>query len=171
MSSPLGCRSAGKSCPNRFDLLGQPAWIAAVMDESIQVSRTSFSPRNSRPPHLGQVFSGNLSFLGSTGRSPSSGMIVDSHFVQYHTGIGVAKILCLEITQSQSRDSAQSMSRCLAKGGTQSSFPVHSTTFCVRSRVFMNHWGLAMISTGVWHRQHVPIFCCIVSVLLSSPFA
>src|SRR5713226_8459725 len=169
MSSPFGCKLAGKSCPNKSVLPGHPAWIAAVMDESIQVSSTSFSPRNSRLPHLGQVSSGGLSFLGSTGSFPSSGIIVVSHFAQYHTGIGVANILCREITQSHSRDSAQSISRCLAKGGTQSSFPAHSTTFCVRSRVFMNHWGLAMISTGVWHRQHVPIFCCVVSVLLSSP--
>src|SRR2546422_6485885 len=59
----------------------------------------------------------------------SSGKTVASQFVQYQTGIGVAKILCLEITQSQSRDSAQSMSRCLEKGGIQSSFSAHSTTF------------------------------------------
>src|SRR6266705_1218789 len=115
------------------------------MDESIHVSSTSVSPLTSRLPHLEHFSCGGLSLRGSTGRLFSSGKTVASQFVQYQTGIGVAKILCLEITQSQSRDSAQSMSRCLEKGGTQSSFPAHSTTFCVRSRVFMNHWGLAMI--------------------------
>src|SRR6266496_1281185 len=109
------------------------------MDESIHVSSTSVSPRSSRLPHLGHFSSGGLSLRGSTGRLFSSGMIVDSHLVQYQTGMGVAKILCLEITQSQSRDSAQSMSRCLENGGIQSSFPAHSTTFWVISRVFMNH--------------------------------
>src|SRR5712692_2615784 len=139
MSSPFGCKLAGKSCPNKSVLLGHPAWMAAVIDESIQVSSTSFSPRNSRLPHLGHGSSGGLSFLGSTGRFSSSGKIIASHLAQYHTGMGVANILCLEITQSQSRDSAQSTSRCFANDGTQSSFPAHSTTLCVRSRVFMNH--------------------------------
>src|SRR5206468_4383714 len=109
------------------------------MDESIHVSSTSVSPRSSRLPHLEHFSSGGLSLRGSTGKLSASGMMVDSHFVQYQTGIGVAKILCLEITQSQSRDSAQSTSRCLEKGGIQLSFPAHSTTFRVMSRVFMNH--------------------------------
>src|SRR6267143_588668 len=102
------------------------------MEESIHVSRTSVSPRSSRLPQLGHFSSGGLSLRGSTGRLFSSGMIVDSHFVQYQTGIGVAKILCLEITQSQSRDSAQSMSRCFENGGIQSSFAAHCTTCCVK---------------------------------------
>src|SRR5437763_6725492 len=101
------------------------------MDESIHVSSTSVSPRSSRLPHLGHFSSGGLSLRGSTGRLFSSGMIVDSHFVQYQTGIGVAKILCLEINQSQSRDTAQSMSRCLEKGGLQSSCSAHYMIFCL----------------------------------------
>ncbi len=89
---------------------GHPAWTAQVIEESIQVSITSLSPLNSFEPHWGHLLIRGFSNRGSTGIQLSSASIILSHFLQYQIGIGVAKIRCLDITQSQSRDVAQFMS-------------------------------------------------------------
>src|SRR5512136_3039766 len=107
MSRPLGCRSAGKSLSKEM-LSGHPAWTAHVIEESIQVSMTSFSPSNSVEPHFGHLQSLGFSDLGSTGSQSRLATRVSPHFLQIHAGIGVPNILCLEITQSQSSDVAQS---------------------------------------------------------------
>src|SRR5437763_1764420 len=65
MSSPLGWRSAGNSFTNRALSEGHPAWTAALIDESIQVSNTSVSPFKSLDPHLGHFSRGGGSLLGS----------------------------------------------------------------------------------------------------------
>jgi len=110
MSVPDGCTSAGKRC-FQSSLSGQPAWTAQLMEESNHVSRTSVSGMKPLLPHFGHfsVFGG--SFLGSIGSQVSSARIISSHFLQCHMGIGVAKTLWRLMTQSQSRDVAQSIRR------------------------------------------------------------
>src|SRR5216117_337585 len=159
MSSPLGWRSAGNSFTNRALSEGHPAWTAALIDESIQVSNTSVSPFKSLDPHLGHFSRGGGSLLGSDGRWFSSATSVSPHFLQYHTGIGVPKTRCLDTTQSQSKDWVQSIRRFLENGGTHRSWSAEAVTSSVICLVFMNHWGREMISTGVLQRQHVLMFC------------
>src|SRR6266702_5950743 len=159
MSSPLGWRSAGNSFANRALLDGHTACTAALIEESIQVSNTSVSPFKSLDPHLGHFSRGGGSLLGSDGRWFSSATSVSPHFLQYHMGIGVPKIRCLDTTQSQSKDWVQSIRRFLENGGTHRSWSAEAVTSSVICLVFMNHWGREMISTGVLQRQQVPMFC------------
>src|SRR5215831_11144608 len=133
--------------------------MAELMDESIQVSSTSDSPLKSFEPHFGQWVNDGPWVLGSTGNSLSLGVITWLHFVQCQSGMGVAKTRCLEITQSQSRESAQSNRRCLANDGTHCSLSDHWAIWSFIWRVFMNHCGREIISTGVLQRQHTPMFC------------
>src|SRR5579864_4633371 len=139
MSSPFGWRSAGKSCLNIVWFEGQPAWTAAVIEESIHVSNTSVSPFRLRDPQLGHFSTGGGLVLGSVGSLASSAVIVSLHCWQNHTGIGVPKIRCLDTTQSQSRDRVQSTRRCFANEGTHRRLSDEVVTWFVRSRVFMNH--------------------------------
>src|SRR5207249_5322907 len=122
-------------------------------------SNTSVSPFKSLDLHLGHFAGGGGSLLGSDGRWFSSATSVSPHFLQYHTGIGVPKIRCLDTTQSQSKDWVQSIRRFLENGGTHRSWSAEAVTSSVICLVFMNHWGREMISTGVLQRQHVPMFC------------
>src|SRR2546422_10371154 len=140
--------------------------MALVMEESIHVSSTSLSPVRLELLHLGHFLIGGESCLGSTGSLFSSGSMMRAQSLQYHTGMGVANIRCLDITQSQSSDLAQSLSRVLAYSGTHLSLAAFSTTSSVISLVFMNHCGREIISTGVLHRQHTPTLCVCGSVLV-----
>src|SRR2546428_702296 len=155
-----------QSFVSQSSCLGQPAWMALVMDESIHVSSTSLSPVRLELPHLGHFLIGGESCLGSTGSLFSSGSMMRAQSLQYHTGMGLANIRCLDITQSQSSDLAQSLSRVLAYSGTHLSLAAFSTTSSVISLVFMNHCGREIISTGVLHRQHTPTLCVCGSVLV-----
>ncbi len=110
MSYPEGCTSAGYSLCQSLRS-GQPAWTAHVMEESNHVSNTSVSGVNVLEPHFGHFSIFGASILGSMGAQSASARIVSPHFLQYHMGIGVAKILWREITQSQSKDLAQSIIR------------------------------------------------------------
>ena len=81
------------------------------MEESNHVSSTSVSGVKFVEPHFGHlsVFGGSV--LGSIGTHSGSARMISPHFLQYHMGIGVAKILWRETTQSQSRLFAQSIIR------------------------------------------------------------
>src|SRR3989344_627575 len=103
MSCACGLRLIGKIflCSGEFS--AQSELICGVKEEVIHVSRTSFSGTNSREPHFGHLFTGGLSSSGSTGSCFSSATISVSHFLQYHTGKGTPKNLCLETLQSHLR--------------------------------------------------------------------
>ena len=88
---------------------GQPATASAEMELSIQVSRTSFSGMKSSLPHLHLV--GGRVWLGSRGSHSSFATKTSPQERQYQTGMGVANILCREMHQSHSTESAQFLSR------------------------------------------------------------
>src|SRR4030042_4275132 len=110
MSMPDGCTSAGNSLRQSLRS-GHPACTAHDMEESIQVSKTSVSGANSVPRHLGHSFNLGFSVFGSIGTQLSSAKITSLHFLQYQTGMGVPHTLCRLITQSQSKERAQSINR------------------------------------------------------------
>ena len=74
--------------------------IIGVNEEVAHVSRTSFSGTNSVLPHFEHFFINGLSFNGSTGNCSSLANITSSHLLQYQTGNGTPKYLCLEMHQS-----------------------------------------------------------------------
>ena len=75
------------------------------------MSSTSVSGLKLVEPHFGHLSILGGSVFGSIGSQSGSARIMCSHFLQYHIGIGVAKILWRLITQSQSSDLAQSIRR------------------------------------------------------------
>src|SRR5512136_1817580 len=139
----------------RSFLSGQPATARAEMELSIQVSRTSCSAMKSVLPHW--HFSGGEVRLGSRGSHSSLAIIGSWQWRQYQTGMGVAKILCREMHQSHSIESAQFLSRTCMWGGTQS---ISSAVFLISSELILtNHCLSDKISIGVLHLQHRPTFC------------
>ncbi len=152
-------------------LRSQPAVQSAVNEESIQVSKTSFSPSNSVPPQFTQAVFGLVS-KGSTGNSsPSSSAATFTapQFLQYQTGIGTLKIRCREMHQSHSIVSTQFSSRTRKCSGCHliSCAAFFTASFCTRT----NHCRVEIISIGVLHRQQTPTLCRSLSRLLSSPAA
>ena len=126
------------------------------IEESIHVSNTSTSGTNSSHPHSHACF--GLSTVGSIGKSSTSGKITFPQSLQYHTGIGVANILCLEIHQSHSMESAQLTIRDFMCSGTHFISSAATLVFSIKSRTATNHCSLRRISTGVLHLQHWPTF-------------
>ena len=126
------------------------------IDESIQVSNTSSSGINSSQPHSHACL--GLSWVGSIGKSSTSGRITFPQSLQYHTGIGVANILCLEIHQSHSMESAQLTIRDFMCSGTQFISSAAVLVFSIKSLTATNHCFLTNISIGVLHLQHWPTF-------------
>src|SRR5659263_359414 len=106
ISYPCGRSCAGKSSGWS---LSHPDTGRAEIDESIHVSRTSASPLNSFAPH--SQASGGCVRVGSSGSHSSFATFVFPHPEQYHAGIGVANILCLEMHQSHSIVPVQFSSR------------------------------------------------------------
>src|SRR3989304_4099916 len=106
MSYPWGRSCAGKSTGWSES---HPETCRAEMDESIQVSSTSSSPLKSVEPH--SHASGGDFCVGSRGSHSSFATFVFPHSLQYHAGIGVANILCLEMHQSHSIVPVQFSSR------------------------------------------------------------
>src|SRR5512136_597453 len=130
-------------------LSGHPATARAEMELSIQVSKTSCSGMKSSQPHL--HFAGGRVWLGSSGSHSSSAAKISPQLRQYQTGMGVAKILCREMHQSHSTESAQLSRRTFICGGTQS---ISSAVFLISSGfIFTNHCRSERISIGVLQRQ------------------
>ena len=143
---------------------GQSATDNGEMELSIQVSNTSSSGINSLQPH--SQGSSGLSTVGSIGNCSSFGKITFPQSLQYHTGIGVANNLCLEIHQSHSMESAQFNKRLSICSGTQrisfEAFLVSSINLVTAT----NHCFLTKISIGVLHLQHCPTFWSTSSCLV-----
>src|SRR3989344_6657285 len=129
------------------------AAICGVNEDVAHVSSTSFSPTKSLEPHLHALF--GLSFTGSTGRSFSSGRTISPHFLQYHTGIGTPKLLCLDMHQSHCRPLTQLSNLFFMKAGCQLSFSPALRNFSLGSRYLMNHCGVSSISMSVPHLSWV----------------
>ncbi len=150
----------GRSCAGKSGGLpgfpSHPVTWSTDIDESIQVSSTSFSPVNADPPHRGQGLFG-LSTVGSIGRSSSEGRIISPQASQNQTGIGVANILCRDMHQSHSIDSAQFSSLASICSGDQDIFRAASRISSWW--ILTNHWRSERISIGVLHRQQVPTRC------------
>src|SRR3989339_1852806 len=98
MSCACGLKLIGRSFFCSFLSLNNSIAMSGVNDDVAQVSNTSFSPINSFEPHL-HLCKG-LSTNGSTGNCFSSATIISLQFLQYQTGIGIPKCLCLEMFQS-----------------------------------------------------------------------
>ncbi len=133
------------------------------------MSSTSVSGVKILEAHFGHFSILGFSVLGSMGTHSDSARIISSHFLQYQMGIGVAKILCREITQSQSRDSAQSIMRFFMYSGYHVISREFLVTSSVRMRVLMNHCFLSKISIGDLHLQHTPTSCWSSSVFSMRP--
>ena len=152
MSCPCGRSWVGI---RRSVLSGQPATARADMELSIQVSRTSCSGMNSELPHL-HFFLGWVR-LGSRGSQLSSATSASWQFLQYQAGMGVAKILCLDMHQSHSMESAQFSRRTRMWAGIHS---ISSAIFFISgASIRTNHCCSDRISMGVLHRQQSPTFC------------
>src|SRR5660398_60937 len=137
----------------------------AEIDESIHVSRTSASPLNSFAPH--SQASGGCVRVGSSGSHSSFATFVFPHPEQYHAGIGVANILCLEMHQSHSIVPVPFSSRTFISSGTQ---VISLAVFRISSWIiFTNHCLSESISIGVLHRQHKPTFWGSSSCLYNMP--
>ena len=158
MSMPEGCKSAGNSLL-QSSRSGQPACTAHEMEESIHVSKTSRSGINSRLPHFGHLSILGFSSFGSIGTHSSFATIISPQFLQYHMGIGVPNTRWRLITQSQSRERAQSTKRVFMLSGYHAISLAVFSTLSVKIRVFINHCLRSRISTGVSHRSHTPISC------------
>ncbi|OQB38017.1 MAG: hypothetical protein BWY05_00584 [Euryarchaeota archaeon ADurb.Bin165] len=129
MSCPCGLICAGKS-GGTLSFPSQPVTCITDMDESIHVSRTSVSGTNSELPHFGQECFGT-STVGSIGSSSSSGRITSPQSLHNQTGIGVAKILCLEMHQSHSICVIQfSIRRNMCSGYHLTSFAAFNAASC-----------------------------------------
>ncbi len=164
MSWPCGLSWVGM---RRSFLFGQPATARAEMELSIQVSRTSCSGMKSSEPHL--HFTGGRIWLGSNGSHFSSATRTSWQSRQYQTGIGVANILCREMHQSHSMESAQLSSRTRMCGGIHS---ISSAVFLISSGLIRtNHCCSERISIGVLHRQQSPTFCSRGSCLKIIPWS
>ena len=72
-----------------------------------------------------------------------------------HTGMGVAKTLCLLRTQSHSRELAQSLSLVFMNSGCHWIWSALSRILSLNSTVLRNHWGTCRYSMGVWHLQQM----------------
>src|SRR3989338_8413479 len=123
--------------------------MSGVSEEVAHVSRTSFSGSNSSEPHL-HLCSG-LSTRGSTGSCFSSAKLASLHFLQYQTGIGIPKCLCLEMFQSHFSPKIQFSYLTLMCSGYQFIFLPYSIKSSFNSRYFTNHWSIATNSIGVPH--------------------
>src|SRR5690606_19637399 len=125
------------------------------------------SPSNSVDPHS-QTISG-FSLVGSTGSMSSLAAWTLPHRVQYHTGIGVAKILCLEMHQSQSMEPVQLRSLVFMCSGIHFISSAASLTSGMSFLTATNHCFLTRISMGVLHLQQVPTFCFTGSFFTRKP--
>ena len=85
--------------------------------------------------------------------------MISPQFWHSHTGIGVAKYLCLEITQSHSREFTHSSNLFFMNSGYHFISLLVLSTRSLNGSVFKNHCFVNINSTGVLHLQHTPTFC------------
>src|SRR3989338_692744 len=141
--------------------------MSGVNEEVAQVSRTSFSPMKSNEPHL-HLCKG-LSTRGSTGSCFSSATVGSPHFLQYHTGIGMPKCLCLEMFQSHFRPLIQFSYLERIYSGCQLIFLPYVMKSSFKSRYFMYHCFETMYSTIVPHLSWALAECCKGSIFFTAP--
>src|SRR3989338_1579871 len=161
MSCACGLKLIGCRFLCSFLSLKSSIAMSGVKEEVAQVSKTSFSPTNSFEPHL-HFFSG-LSTRGSTGSCFSSATIISLHFLQYQTGIGMPKCLCLEMFQFHFKPLIQFSYLALICSGYHFIFLPYFMKSSFRSRYFMNHWSTATYSISVSHLSCVLTTCFIFS--------
>src|SRR3989338_4231850 len=149
MSCAWGRKLIGNSFLYIFLSLNNSIAISGVKDEVAHVSRTSFSPINSLEPHL--HFRNGLSTNGSTGNCFSSAAMIALHFLQYQTGIGIPKYLCLDMFQSHFRPLIQFSYLARICPGYHFIFLPYFMNSSFKSRYFMNHCSVVRISMSVSH--------------------
>src|SRR3989338_10874928 len=136
--------------------------MSGVNEEVAQVSRTSFSPMKSNEPHL-HLCKG-LSTRGSTGSCFSSATVGSPHFLQYHTGIGMPKCLCLEMFQSHFRPLIQFSYLAVICSGCHFILLPYFMKSLFKSRYLMNNWSVFRISISVSHLSCTLTTCFIGSI-------
>src|SRR3989338_8393754 len=141
--------------------------MSGVNDDVAHVSSTSFSPINSFEPHL--HLCNGLSTKGSTGNCFSSATAVSLHFLQYQTGIGIPKCLCLDMFQSHFSPLIQFSYLARMCSGYHFIFLPYFMKSSFKSRYLMNHWSTATYSISVSHLSWVLTTCFIFSSLTIAP--
>ena len=143
--------------------------IIGVKDEVAQVSITSFSGINSVHPHV--HFSFGLSVNGFTGKSSIFARISLPHFLQYQTGNGTPKYLCLDIHQSHDKFCTQlSYLLFICAGYHLIWFPYSKKSF-LWSTILINHCGITVYSTSLPHLSCIPTSCSNSSIFITYPLA
>src|SRR3989344_4867956 len=123
--------------------------MSGVKDEVAHVSKTSFSGTSSFEPHL--HLCNGLSTNGSTGSCFSSATRTSPHFLQYQTGIGTPKCLCLDMFQSHFKPLIQFSYLAIMCPGCHFIFLPNFMKSSFRSRYLMYHCFETMYSTTVPH--------------------
>src|SRR5271157_6009375 len=166
MSFAWTLRLIGKIKSIYFSSRPHLAFISGVRDDVAQVSSTSVSGSNSMPPHFAHVPSGLL-MSGSTGRSSSMANLGSPHFLQYQTGNGMPKYLCLEMLQSHFRPLTQFSYLTIMNSGCHFTCLPSSMNFPLRSRYLMYHCFLTMSSISVLQRSCTLTLCSMSSSLVT----
>src|SRR3989338_11492419 len=141
--------------------------MSGVNDDVAHVSSTSFSPINSFEPHL--HLCNGLSTKGSTGSCFSSATTILLHFLQYQTGIGIPKCLCLDMFQSHFRPLIQFSYLARMCSGYHFIFLPYFMNSSFKSRYFMYHCFVFIISMSVPHLSCTLTACCKDSIFLIAP--
>src|SRR3989338_8730538 len=162
MSWACGLKLIGWSFFRPFSSSNNSIAISGVSEEVAQVSKTSFSPINSFEPHL--HLCNGLSTKGSTGICFSSATIISLHFLQYHTGIGIPKCLCLDMFQSHFKPRIQFSYRERICSGYHFIFLPYFMKSSFKSRYLMNHCSVVKISMSVSHLSWTLTTCLIGSI-------
>ena len=143
--------------------------MSGVTDDVAQVSITSVSGTNSLHPHFGHFEIFGLSTKGFTGKSSTFAKIGSPQSLQYQTGKGTPKYLCLEIHQSHKTFSTQTLYLlCMCSGCHLMSFPIlmKSALWFIMS---INHCFITAYSTSLPHLSCVWTSCSRSSILTTNP--
>jgi len=125
--------------------------MSGVRAEVAQVFMMSCSGINSLHLHFGHSLINGLSSSGSIGNWDSSAIIGSSHSLQYHTGNGIPKGICLEMHQSHFKPLTQLVYLCFIWSGCHFTSLPHFIMSSLMSRYFTNHCFEFLNSIGVWH--------------------
>src|SRR3989344_5503184 len=170
MSCACGLRFMGSSFLYTGLSMKSLAASFGVRELVAEVSITSVSAVNSSEWHLGHGFPGSSS-IGSTGSFSVSASIGSSHFLQYHTGKGMPKYLCLDMLQSHCSPLAQLSYLLRMCSGYQLSLAPCSSNFSLRSSTLMNHCFFTRNSISVPHLSWTFTACLMCSCFFSRPQA
>ena len=143
--------------------------ISGVTDEVAQVSITSVSGTNSLHLQFGHSFILGFDVNGFTGRSSSVANTGFPQSLQYQTGNGTPKYLCLEIHQSHMILLTHSLYLfCMYEGCQLISLPIFKKS-SLWFMISINHCFITEYSTSFPHLSWVWTSCSSSSTLTKAP--